>query len=62
MEGELEYSKTENEGVTKYYTSIIANNVIVLDPKEKSERTFQDPRGTKEPEQTIDTVDDEVPF
>ncbi len=39
IEGKITYRQYEQEGITKYFTEIVANNMVMLDSKESREKT-----------------------
>jgi len=66
LTGEIRYSTTENEGITKYYTDITAKEIICLDPKKTDgENNYSNERNESvktEDSNIIDEDDGDVPF
>ena len=74
IEGKITHRQYEQDGITKYFTEIVGNNMVMLDSKESRERPG-DPSPTpeitsssnsskevNEPEIDDDSGDDDLPF
>ncbi len=65
VEGRLETSSWEKDGVTRYSTNIIANDMLMLGPKNQGTNTQQEQPSTPEysgPPLPEETPDDDIPF
>jgi len=65
--GEIEYQEWETDGVKKYATKIIVNDLIMLDSKPEGQQSREPRRepgkpGTMESENKYDDYDDDLPF
>ncbi len=61
MEGRIENKSYEQEGVMKYYSSIICSKLVLLSSEPKSSAPEKDPTDETEPKKDIEPEDD-VPF
>lgn len=74
IEGKITYRQYEKDGETKYFTEIVANNMVMLDSKSDSQREHQESPSDKnqsqsnqflsaeEPEPEDAGEDDDLPF
>lgn len=68
IEGKITNRQYEKDGVTKYFTEIVANNMVMLDSKSTSENTGaeQNPPSTEnnvsEPNVAQSSDEDDLPF
>ena len=68
IEGRLEYSQTENEGTTRYWTDIIVHEMIMLGSKDRDQRggggtsTPAKRPAPSKPRKPITDPDDDLPF
>lgn len=66
IEGRFQTDKSEKDGVTKYYTKIIASEMQMLgSPSGKTQQKAEEPQKAKEPQQaSMDEFDDDlgIPF
>jgi len=74
IEGEIDYSESEKDGVKRYFTEILANEMRMLDGKRedggtRAPRANQAPaRNAQQPAKTVnekmdeDFADDDIPF
>lgn len=63
VEGRIEYSTAEVDGVTRYYTNIVAQEISMLGGRADGERAPRDsaPKAEKK-EKPLNEPDDELPF
>lgn len=61
-EGTIDYSQYESDGVTKYVTKIIVNELSLLSSKSDSQETYQKPSHSMPALDDYAAQDDEIPF
>lgn len=66
IEGKNKTRKYEKDGITQYFTEVVARDLIVLDPKESRSENFASDSGTSyetgSTPVTDDNGDDDIPF
>jgi single-strand DNA-binding protein len=68
VQGSIRYSESEKDGVKRYYTDIIADQMKMLGGRPEGERTERAPREQRPPTQRSapppvdDFTDDDIPF
>lgn len=69
IEGRLSYNESEKDGVKRKFTSVIADNLVFLDPKRKTgeQQSFNDLPSAEQLEEVASSTpvfddDDDIPF
>lgn len=61
-EGTIDYSQYDSDGVTKYVTKIIVNEISLLSSKSESQGSYQKPNHSTPALDDYADQDDEIPF
>lgn len=67
VEGRIEYSKSEKDGETKYFTNIVADNVEFLGDSGQGSASDRQPAASspapaRQTRQVVEVPDDDIPF